>query len=327
MTYAAPFWSPAEASAILFDWDGVIAETKLDFSPIREKYYGARRAMLLEEASTLAPEVRASLMRDLEEVEMEGAYRSTLVPGIGDILDWVASKNIPWAVVSRNCRRSILAAAEATGVDLPAVVRSRDDGEAVKPDPPALLETCAALGVPPSQTLFIGDFIYDMIGARRTGMRGVLVRKQIEPDWSPWLECSYNNMGELLAELNAPSKMIPWEYIETVAAHGRDFLAANYGRTLAAPLDATPDLATWILEAARLGVGCLQLPDAPLSPDTWKKNPALSPSSMGKKLSEAASELLAVRFPFARVTDSQIPQTLAAPSDASQLPDFLKTLV
>ncbi|MDR0653381.1 MAG: HAD hydrolase-like protein, partial [Synergistaceae bacterium] len=32
------------------------------------------------------------------------------------------------------------------------------------------------MGASPSQSLLIGDYIYDMMGARRAGMRGVLVR-------------------------------------------------------------------------------------------------------------------------------------------------------
>ena len=56
MSIETPFWHPSEASSFLLDWDGVIAETKLDFSAVRERYYGGRKALLLEEADTLSPE-------------------------------------------------------------------------------------------------------------------------------------------------------------------------------------------------------------------------------------------------------------------------------
>ena len=327
MAYAAPFWSPAQASAILFDWDGVIAETSLDFSPIREKYYGGRRAMLLEEAGTLPPDRREALMRDLEELEMEGAYRSHPVPGIEEVLAWVEERAIPWAVVSRNCRRSILAAAEATGVDLPAVVRSRDDGETVKPDPDALLETCAALGVPASQTLFIGDFIYDMIGARRTGMRGVLVRGKTEPDWTPWLECSYTSMHDLARELRNPSRMIPWEYQSVTSKHGTRYLEKTYRKTLEIPLDAGPDMATWVLSAASLGVGTFLLPNLTLTPELWKSSPAFDPSLMGQPLSCAVSRLLAARFPFAQAScAAEMERARETPHEARLLEEYLAEL-
>ena len=298
MPYRAPYWSPAEASAILFDWDGVIAETQLDFSGIREKYYNGRRAMLLEDSVTLQPDIRAALMRDLKELEMRGAYGSKPVPGIFQILEWVESKRIPWAVVSRNCRDSIIAAAESCGVQLPEIVRSRDDGEAVKPDPQALLETCGALGVSPSQTLFIGDFIYDMIGARRTGMRGVLVRRTIESDWSPWLECAFTSMDQLLDELFSPSQMIPWEYQETVERFGRAFLEETFSKTVAVPTNALPDIATWVATAASLGVGAFAVPDEKLTPQMWKRNRLFDTAWMGMSLMDALARFLRTRFPF-----------------------------
>ena len=44
-----PFWHPSRVRALLLDWDGVLAETHLDFSPLRQRFYGGRRAMLLED--------------------------------------------------------------------------------------------------------------------------------------------------------------------------------------------------------------------------------------------------------------------------------------
>ena len=321
MPYSAPHWSPAEASAILFDWDGVIAETKLDFSGIREKYYGGRRAMLLEDAPTLPPDLREALMRDLRELEMDGAYGSKAVPGIFEILEWVESRRIPWAVVSRNCRDSIVAAAESCGIGLPEIVRSRDDGEAVKPDPQALLETSAHLGVPPSQTLFIGDFIYDMIGARRTGMRGVLVRRAIEPDWSPWLECAYTSMAQLRDELRSPTKMTPWEYQEVAGRRGTAFLEKNFLSTVVVPVDARPDVAAWVAAAASLGIGTIAVPDEKLTPQMWKRNPVFDAAYMGMHLLDAIARFLRARFPFAAVR-MQNEDDEPSPTDAADLENF-----
>ncbi len=326
MSYRAPFWSPAEASAILFDWDGVIAETQLDFSGIYKKYYDGKRAMLLEDAATLPPETRDALMQDLRELEVRGAYGAKRVPGISRILEWVASKEIPWAVVSRNCRESIAVAAESCGVRLPEIVRSRDDGTAVKPDPRALFETCGALGVPPSQTLFIGDFIYDMIGARRAGMRGVLVRRAIDPDWSPWLECAYTSMDQLAGELRAPSQMIPWEYQETVERFGRAFLEKNFSRTLAVPTNAQPDIATWVATAATLGVGTFAVPDEKLTPQMWKENRLFDTEWMGLPLRDALGRFLRTRFPFVAVrpqTEDEIDER-TSPVHAEDLEKFLR---
>lgn len=324
MSFSTPFWSPSQASAILFDWDGVIAETRLDFSDIRKRYYDNPKAMLLEDAHKLPGELRASLMHDLEQVEVEGALSATMIPGISDILQWVSDKGIPWAVVSRNCRKSILLASEQIGVTLPAIVRSRDDGSHIKPDPRALTEVCTQLGVDASQTLFVGDFIYDMIGARRAGMRGVLVRGDIPDEWSPWLECAYTSMADFYKELLSPGEITPWEYQEAVRKNGRDFLRSNAKRSVRVPLEARPAIDTWTAKAASLGIGTFVAPATTLSPELWKQNPSFDTADMGIDLACVLHKFLLTRYPFAQVLDEGTDGTMTdLPADADELEQFL----
>ncbi len=324
MSFAPPFWTPSQADAILFDWDGVIADTHLDFNGVRQRFYGGRRAMLIEDAHALPADEREALMRELERLEMEGAAVAEPVPGIGNILKWVETQGIPWAVVSRNCRASIVAAAERIGVALPPIVRTRDDEGALKPDPRALTETCAALGVEPAQTLFVGDFIYDMIGARRAGMRGVLVRRTVEPEWEPWLESSFSSMSSLYKELLLPSQMIPWEYQETERRLGKRYLETASAASLLVRLDAAPSLDAWLTHAASLGVVEFYVPTESFTPTCWKHSPSMDPSYMGRDSLEVVADFLRLRFPFAHALPvSEDMEIRPAPKNAGELEAFL----
>ncbi|MEG1799645.1 MAG: HAD-IA family hydrolase, partial [Synergistaceae bacterium] len=230
MSIEKPFWHPSAASAFLFDWDGVIADTKLDFTPIRERYYGGRRAMLLEEASTLAPDERESLMNDLRSLELKGAENAVHVPGAPELLDRLVAQNIPFAVISRNCTESIEAAAEKIGVKLPEHVWSRDNSEWVKPDPRSLTHAAAVLGVPIHETVFIGDFIYDLQCARRAGVRSVLVQRD-EPEWGVWTDASYKEMKDLLLEMKGDHIIIFSTHILQLAADLCDeIVILNHGQ-------------------------------------------------------------------------------------------------
>ncbi|MDR1472171.1 MAG: HAD hydrolase-like protein [Synergistaceae bacterium] len=329
MTFHAPFWSPSHASAFLFDWDGVIAETRLDFSGVREKYFGARKAMLLEDASALPPGEREAFMRDLEEIEVRGAEGAKPVPGIFALLELIDGRRIPWAVVSRNCRKSILTAADRIGVKLPPTVRSRDDGRGVKPDPAALVETCEALSAPCAQTVLIGDYIYDMIGARRAGMRGVLVRGEACVDWAPWLECHYTSMRPLLREMTHPTDLVPWEYLDALEKFGPGFLSFAHGLRLRVPLDASPSLDAWISRAASLGVGRFAVDREIFSPVMWRRNPSLDPSCMGKDLDETLRGFLRARYPFASVEGPEggkMREAMPSPSGADEIQGFVVSL-
>jgi HAD superfamily hydrolase (TIGR01509 family) len=328
MAFRAPFWSPSEASAILFDWDGVIADTRLDFSMIREKYYGDRPAMLLEDANTLPPEKRESLLLDLEELETEGAAQATLVPGIAEILEWVEGVGMPWAVVSRNCRKSILTAAEAIGVRLPEITRSRDDGDCVKPDPRALRETCSLLEARPSQTLLVGDYIYDMIGARRAGMRGVLVRGEIGEGWDEWLECRYTSMPKFYEALTNPTEITAWEYLDTFKRYGATFLRQASELFLRIPESASPGLDSWVAQASSLGVGGFYVGEGTFTPEMWRQNPSLEIECMGMSLEKTLMRFLENRWPLARVVRDDGAAIYAhPPRDADDLPEFLLSIV
>lgn len=323
-------WRPSDASSFLFDWDGIIADSKLDFSGIRERYFGGRHAMILEEAKLLDDETRARLERELVELEVEGGRRSRLVPGVDRVLEWVESHGIPWAVVSRNCRQSIVEAAKACGIELPALVRSRDDGTSVKPDPRALLETAHSLGADPRSSVFIGDLLYDMMGARRAAMRGIIVNKDIDPAWEPWIELSFKDMPSLLSALETGEAYMPWEYkmmIEDAAAGSieeTERLLA-YASSIASPLPSDPsiDLFAWVIGAASCGLGALDVPDQPLSVDMWRASPGIPARLMGESLQVVIADILRDRFPLLKINSFDDKVYMTLPSERSEIVPYL----
>ena len=50
-----PFWHPARMDGFILDWDGVLANTRLDFQPVRDKYFGGQIVPLIERAAELPP--------------------------------------------------------------------------------------------------------------------------------------------------------------------------------------------------------------------------------------------------------------------------------
>ncbi len=315
MCIKAPFWSPAGASGFLLDWDGVIAETKLDFSGIREKYYGGRRAMLLEDSWTLAPDRREAMLKELVELEMAGAEKAEPVPGAFELIKWLNKNNIPYCILSRNCMEVIRRGAEVIGLELPAQTWGRDNMDWVKPDPRALLAAAAAIGVEPRRCLYVGDFLYDLQGARRAGMRAVLVQRD-EPAWSGWADVTYPLMTDFVEALNAREQIVPWEYREIYAKKGERWLSNAASFIFAVPADPSPTTDCWLTRAASLGVGGFYVdPEKIFTPEDWKKNPSFDTSAMGRKWAEVISDFLSPRYPLARVvTECEAP--LNAPKNS-----------
>jgi len=322
MEIKQPFWHPSAASGVLLDWDGVIAETKLDFSGVRERYYGGRRALLIEDAVELSEEDRKSLMKDLHFLEMEAAQKAEPVPGAIDLIDFLNSRKIPFCVVSRNCADSIKLAAEVIGVELPDPTWHRDNSVWLKPDPRALLSAAASINVAPCDCVFIGDFLYDLQAARRAGIRAVLVQRT-SPEWEEWADVSYPTVCDLMSDFNDPQPIVPWEYREIFAKRGERWLRGAYGLTLALPDTTSPTLDCWLARAAALCIRAISVPaDAHFSPSDWKNNPSLDLSSMGRPLADVARDFLAPRFPMVRVTSDG--DGLKAPRNSLDLMRFIE---
>ena len=80
---------PAERGAFLLDWDGVLADTRLNFAPLRGKYFGGNTVPLLEAAATLPEPDRTELLAEIHKVEMEGAAAATAMEGAENLIAWL----------------------------------------------------------------------------------------------------------------------------------------------------------------------------------------------------------------------------------------------
>ncbi len=319
----SPFWSPAGAFGFILDWDGVIAETRLDFTPLREKYYGGRRAMLLEEAGGLAPGVRDEFFAELAALEMAGAEKAEPVEGSLELLAWLEENSVPYCVVSRNGMEVIKRGAEVIGVELPANTWGRDNSRWVKPDPRALFAAAEAIDVAPRRCVYVGDFLYDLQGARRAGMRAALVQRE-DKEWGRWADVVYPKMTGLVSELHSPKPLVPWEYREIFAKKGERWLVNAYALTLSLPADPSPTIDCWLARAAALGVGNIFIDKERIfSPEDWKKNPSLDTSFMGLPLFEAARAFLAPRFPLAEIV-TECGEPMGAPKNSLDLQRYLE---
>ncbi|NLB83058.1 MAG: HAD family phosphatase [Synergistaceae bacterium] len=302
LTVSPPFWHPAFSKGFILDWDGVLAETKLNFTPIREKYFGGEFVPLLEAARSLPPELRKELNRDIYNLEMAGAETSEVVPGALDLLEWLGAQKKPWCVVSRNCRDSILLAARRCGLPLPPVVKSRDDPP-VKPEPEALWNAALSLGVPFEKCLMVGDFLYDLVGARRAGMRAVLVQRPCA-EWKHWADLSFDRLTDFVVSLKTPMPFVPWEYASLAEELGAQKLSdrASQGVLLSGK---DPLILRKVLSLAERGILLFAVEDeGSLSAEQWRNMPGIPPALLDQPVALVLQSLLRFRYPLAKVADA-----------------------
>ena len=301
----APFWHPAFSEGFILDWDGVLAETRLNFAPLRAKYFDGKFVPLFEAVETLPPPLGDHLKKDIYDVEMAGAEAAVAVEGARELIEWLEGEDIPWCVVSRNCMESITLAAEKAGLALPPVVRSRDEPP-VKPAPEALWSAAVQIGVPSKKCVMVGDFVYDLVGARRAGMRAVLVQRP-EAEWKHWADVSFDRLFEFVESLKNPQALVPWEYASHASEKGVNCLLSGRGKG-ALLSSKSPDVLPRLMEKAEEGILFFRLDDqdAHLSPDQWRQLPGLSPAWLDQPLKAVGEHVLGTRFPFAALVTEEV---------------------
>ena len=191
-------------SGVIFDLDGTLVDSALDFDQIRKEMGLPHGAPILETLATL-PEAEVQRCQEiLARHEYEGAQRATLMPGVVEFLELLESRQIPRAVVTRNARHLAIDTLKRLQLRFDPVL-AREDGP-VKPDPALLLQVCQRWSVAPDEVVMIGDFRYDLEAGRAAGSRTVLFTAGRDPASIAWAHLadaflhSFHDAAELLLD-------------------------------------------------------------------------------------------------------------------------------
>ncbi|MCK9229705.1 MAG: HAD family hydrolase [Syntrophales bacterium] len=179
-----------DVSAVVFDFDGTLAELNVDFRRMRtrvlesirshgeypesfeelfalEMVAGASR-MIAARNPAEADEFRRQAMEIIREAEMEGAARGNIFDGIPAMFLDLRERNIRTAVVTRNCREAVCTIYPAIE-DHADLLVARDGIIRVKPDPGHLLAALERLEVPSGKAFMVGDHPMDIETGKAAG--------------------------------------------------------------------------------------------------------------------------------------------------------------
>lgn len=183
-----------EIEAVLFDFDGTLAECSIDFGEMRRRVlallpqYGDPPVQadgkyileVIEEAArwmeardaAMAAAFRAAAEQVLLELELDSARRGGLIAGVPECLTALHRAGRKIGVITRNCRAAVQIVLERQPVPCDLLL-TRDDVDRVKPDPAHPRAALARLGVPPERAVLVGDHVSDIHCARAAGLRSI----------------------------------------------------------------------------------------------------------------------------------------------------------
>ncbi len=181
---------------VVFDLDGTLLGAEEPFSSIKQKLRNRLMDMGIEESviGELTPMYESlkristetgvpfeELHAVLVSLEKERMYRSFPFEGVRELLEFITSRNIKIALMTRSSREAAELGLKRNGLyDFFDILVSREDVplEDLKPNPGQLLRITRELGVPPSKVMVIGDHGYDVMAARAAGSISILVTSQ-----------------------------------------------------------------------------------------------------------------------------------------------------
>jgi HAD superfamily hydrolase (TIGR01509 family) len=154
---------------VVFDLDGTLVDSRLDFPAMRAETGCPAGTGLLEYQAQLATDRQRQTMGDIiHRYEMSGARSASWMPGARDLLARMDQAAMPIGIFTRNSREAAGLMIESLGIPCTDLV-AREDA-AAKPDPEGLHLFIDRWRLPTSRLLSVGDFRYDLEAARNAGV-------------------------------------------------------------------------------------------------------------------------------------------------------------
>jgi phosphoglycolate phosphatase len=184
--------------AVLFDLDGTLVHTHIDFARMKQSVlrrvadaglcpdnYRAFDSLAILTAAGAelddASELLAGGEADLVEIELEACERATEAEGAADTLAWLRESGLRVGIVTRNSREAVERVLRK--IPLPHdTLLTRADTPRVKPDPLHLFLALERLEAAPEHALMVGDHVMDVLGGKAAGTHTLGLLTPERPD-------------------------------------------------------------------------------------------------------------------------------------------------
>lgn len=162
-----------DVRGIIFDLDGTLVDSRLDFDAMRRDM-GLPVGIPILEALESVPDgaARDRMLQIMHDHEVRGADASTLIDGVVEFLSHIEQLGIVSAVLTRNSRPSALRTLQRWNLSFSQVV-TREDAPP-KPDPAGVRLIADRWQIPSHQIVVVGDYLFDLQAGRKAGSRCVL---------------------------------------------------------------------------------------------------------------------------------------------------------
>ena len=130
-------------------------------------------ALLRETGHTVSKEEAERLQEIHSEAFRRYAPQVRPLPGAQELLTYLTKADVPWAIATSGRMESASLSLRLLGIGDDVPIVTRDLVRHAKPDPDLFLAAAEKLGVDISNSVVVGDSIWDLLAARRARALGV----------------------------------------------------------------------------------------------------------------------------------------------------------
>lgn len=184
-----------QLQGIIFDLDGTLVSSSLDFPAIKREIGCPVDADVLTYLKTQPEGIQKAAMEVIHRHERLDSESCEWIPGARAFVEACHQQGIPMAIVTRNSLKSSQAKIERNSIPIERVI-TRENSKP-KPDPSALLQVAEEFGLSPESMLMVGDYRYDLEAGRNANMKSCLVNFTTLPDYSHLADYTFEHFGML----------------------------------------------------------------------------------------------------------------------------------
>jgi HAD superfamily hydrolase (TIGR01509 family) len=130
-------------------------------------------ALLRETGHTVSAEEAERLQKLHASAFSRYASQVRPLPGASELLNYLTRARVPWAIATSGRLESASLSLRLLGVESDVPIITRDQVRYAKPDPDLFLAAAEKLGIEISNSVVVGDSIWDLLAARRARALGV----------------------------------------------------------------------------------------------------------------------------------------------------------
>lgn len=180
--------------ALIFDLDGTLVTSTLDFAQIRAELGCSAQQDVLEFVEQLSGAERIEAQEIIHRHEVRDAESSEWLPGAKAFVHACRSAGMPLAIVTRNSDYSSRIKMSRNGIPIPYLV-TRENSKP-KPDPEALHQIAHAFSLDTASIMMVGDYRYDLEAGRNASMSTCLVNFDTMPEYAELADYRFSNFEQ-----------------------------------------------------------------------------------------------------------------------------------